>query len=90
MSLTQKRIEKLNTSGRYSDGHQLYLQVQKPTNKSWLFRYTFGARERIMGLGPLHTIDLEEARERARQAGKCCLTALTHWPCAQPKPRSAL
>jgi integrase len=73
MGLTQKRIEKLNTPGRYSDGHQLYLQVQSPTNKSWLFRYTFGGRERFMGLGPLHTIDLEEARERARQARKVLL-----------------
>jgi integrase len=73
VALTQKRIEKLNTPGRYSDGHQLYLQVQSPTNKSWLFRYTFNGRERFMGLGPLHTIDLEEARERARQARKALL-----------------
>jgi integrase len=47
--------------------------VQSRTNKSWLFRYTFGGRERFMGLGPLHTIDLEEARERARQARKALL-----------------
>jgi integrase len=73
MGLTQKRIEKLNAPGRYSDGHQLYLQVQSRTNKSWLFRYTFDGRERFMGLGPLHTIDLEEARERARQARKTLL-----------------
>jgi integrase len=73
MGLTQKRIEKLTAPGRYSDGHQLYLQVQSRTNKSWLFRYTFGGRERFMGLGPLHTIDLEEARERARQARKALL-----------------
>jgi integrase len=73
MGLTQKRIEKLKTPGRYSDGHQLYLQVQSPTNKSWLFRYTFDGRERFMGLGPLHTIGLEEARERARQARKTLL-----------------
>jgi integrase len=73
VGLTQKQIEKLNTPGRYRDGHQLYLQVQSPTNKSWLFRYTFGGRERFMGLGPLHTIDLEEARERARQARKTLL-----------------
>jgi integrase len=73
MSLTQKQIAKLNKPGRYSDGHQLYLQVQSPTNKSWLFRYTFGGRERFMGLGPLHTIDIEEARERARQARKTLL-----------------
>jgi integrase len=73
MGLTQKRIEKLTRRGRYSDGHQLYLQVQSPTNKSWLFRYTFDGRERFMGLGPLHTIGLEEARERARQARKTLL-----------------
>jgi integrase len=73
MGLTQKRIEKLKTPGRYSDAHQLYLQVQSPTNKSWLFRYTFDGRERFMGLGPLHTIGLEEARERARQARKTLL-----------------
>jgi integrase len=73
MGLTQKRIAKLNGPGRYSDGHQLYLQVQSPTNKSWLFRYTFDGRERFMGLGPLHTIDLEEARERARLARKTLL-----------------
>ncbi|MGB6448806.1 MAG: integrase arm-type DNA-binding domain-containing protein, partial [Xanthobacteraceae bacterium] len=73
MGLTQKRVEKLNTPGRYSDGHQLYLQVQSPTNKSWLFRYTFDGRERFMGLGPLHTIGLEEARERARLARKTLL-----------------
>jgi integrase len=73
VGLTQKRIEKLTRRGRYSDGHQLYLQVQSPTNKSWLFRYTFDGRERFMGLGPLHTIGLEEARERARQARKTLL-----------------
>jgi hypothetical protein len=73
VALTQKRIEKLTTPGRYSDGHGLYLQVQSRTNKSWLFRYTFNGRERFMGLGPLHTIDLEEARERARQARKALL-----------------
>jgi integrase len=73
VALTQKRIEKLTAPGRYGDGHGLYLQVQSRTNKSWLFRYTFNGRERFMGLGPLHTIDLEEARERARQARKALL-----------------
>jgi integrase len=73
VALTQKRIEKLTAPGRHGDGHGLYLQVQSRTNKSWLFRYTFNRRERFMGLGPLHTIELEEARERARQARKALL-----------------
>jgi integrase len=45
-----------------------YLQVRLGgTAKSWIFRYAFDGRERSMGLGPLHTIGLAEARERARQ-----------------------
>jgi integrase len=68
MGLTVKRIAKATTPGRYGDGHGLYLQVLSPTNRSWLLRYERNGRERFMGLGPLHTIDLMEARERARRA----------------------
>jgi integrase len=69
MALTTKRIAKLSKPGRYGDGHGLYLQVMSRTNRSWLLRYDRNGRgERWMGLGPLHTIDLAEARERARKA----------------------
>jgi integrase len=69
MALTTKSIAKLKKPGRYGDGHGLYLQVMSPTNRSWLLRYDRNGRgERWMGLGPLHTIDLNEARERARKA----------------------
>jgi integrase len=69
MTLTTKSIAKLKEPGRYGDGHGLYLQVLSPANRSWLFRYERNGRgERWMGLGPLHTIDLTEARERARKA----------------------
>jgi integrase len=68
MALTVKRIAKATKPGRYGDGHGLYLQVLSPTNRSWLLRYERDGRERWMGLGPLHTINLLEARERARRA----------------------
>jgi integrase len=76
MALTVKRIARLlKTAGRYSDGHGLYLQVPQAGQKkprgsraSWLFRYERDGRERWMGLGPLHTYSLDEARERARKA----------------------
>ena len=68
MALTVKRIAKLTAPGRYGDGHGLYLQVLAPTNRSWLLRYQRDGRERWLGLGPLHTVDLTEARERARKA----------------------
>jgi Arm DNA-binding domain len=66
--LTVKRIARL-TPGRYGDGHGLYLEVASATNRYWLFRYERNGRgERWMGLGPLHTVDLHEAREKARKA----------------------
>ena len=68
MPLTVKRVAKLRDAGRYLDGNGLYLQVLSPSNRSWLLRYERGGRERWMGLGPLHAFDLDEARERARQA----------------------
>ena len=37
---------------------------------SWLFRVTLAGRTREMGLGPLHTVSLAEARERARECRK--------------------
>src|SRR5271155_3288494 len=68
MALTTKRVAKLTEAGRYGDGHGLYLQVTPAGVRSWLLRYERAGRERWMGLGPLHTFTLEEARARARQA----------------------
>src|SRR5262249_9254527 len=53
--------------GYYGDGGGLYLQVSKAGTKTLSFRFSSpGGRRREMGLGPLHTIGLAEARERAR------------------------
>ena len=68
MGLTVKRIGRVKKPGRYGDGNGLYLQVTKDGVKSWLLRYARHGRERCMGLGPLHTVTLDEARERARLA----------------------
>jgi Phage integrase family/Arm DNA-binding domain len=47
--------------GLHPDGGGLYLQV-KGNSRSWLFR----TRKNWMGLGPTHTINIDEAREKAR------------------------
>jgi integrase len=55
-----------------ADGGNLYLQVTRARGadstlrRSWTFRYEIDGRRREMGLGPLHTIGLSEARDRAR------------------------
>ena len=42
----------------------MYLQIDANGNRSWIFRYGAQGR-RHHGVGPLHTISLQEARERA-------------------------
>ena len=74
MTLTALKVAKATKPGRYGDGHGLYLQVTKRGVKSWLLRYERGGRERWMGLGPLHTIALTDARELARQARQLLLS----------------
>jgi integrase len=57
----------------YGDGGNLWLSVTNDgAGKSWVFRWTVPGtrRERVMGLGPIHTVDLEEAREKAREYRK--------------------
>jgi integrase len=66
--LEPKDIEKHLEAGRYPDGAGLYLQVGPNGNKSWLLRFMRDGRAREMGLGPLHTVGLLEARKRARKA----------------------
>ena len=66
-------MAKRKTPGRYSDGHGLWLQVSPSGTKAWLFRYMINGQARHMGLGPLHTVNLAEARVRARQARQLIL-----------------
>jgi hypothetical protein len=66
MALTALKVARLKEPGRYADGLGLYLQITLSGVKSWILRYERAGRERWMGLGPLHTVSLKEARERAR------------------------
>jgi integrase len=60
--------------GWHCDGDGLYLQCTAGTdgavNRSWVYRYRAGDRERYMGLGPLAVVSLAEAREKALAARK--------------------
>ena len=77
------RVAQLKTPGRYGDGHGLYLRVAeypdrngKPTrSRNWVFRFERDGRERWMGLGPLNTLTLAEARSLARECRQLLLCA---------------
>src|SRR5436309_10568703 len=58
--------------GMYHDGGGLWLQV-RAGSRSWLFRYSRDKKAKVMGLGPLHTIGLADAREKAREARRLLL-----------------
>lgn len=64
--LDQATIKALTEPGRYGDGGGLWLQVDKGGARSWLFRYMLNGKARAMGLGPLHTVSLGQARAKAR------------------------
>ncbi|HSR81725.1 MAG TPA: integrase arm-type DNA-binding domain-containing protein [Hyphomicrobiaceae bacterium] len=71
--LTALKVAKLTKVGRYGDGGGLYLQVSTFGTKAWVFRFQIGGKPRTMGLGPLDTVSLAEARTRARQARQAIL-----------------
>src|SRR5215210_8423582 len=74
--LTAFSVERLVAPGRYSDGHGLNLQITDAGVKSWLFRYQLHGRERSMGLGPMHTVGLADARKAALEARRLLLNKI--------------
>jgi len=68
--LSALAVSRLKEPGMYADGGGLYLQISRSLTKSWIFRFSLNGRAREMGLGPLHTVSLLEARELALQARK--------------------
>ena len=66
--LSAASVRNASEPGLYADGHGLYLQVSSFETKAWVFRYMMDGGGRKMGLGPLHTVSLAEARKRAAEA----------------------
>jgi integrase len=68
--LTAVSIAALKKPGRHADGGNLYLTVSKTPSglsKHWTFMFTLDGKQREAGFGPIGTISLSEAREKARQ-----------------------
>jgi integrase len=67
--LTWGFVQKVTEAGVYGDGAGLWLQVRNEgAAKSWLFRWTDRRtkQDRNMGLGPVHTVDIAQARQNAK------------------------
>ena len=82
--LSPIKVRRLKAPGMYGDGRGLWLHVgpsaadspDAVAGKSWIFRYMLRGTAREMGLGPLHTIGLAEARQRAQAARHLCLDGI--------------
>src|SRR2546423_2402600 len=74
--LTALAVSHAKRRGYYGDGGGLFLQVSGSGAKSWVFRFKESGRLREMGLGPLHTIGLAEARQRAQESRRARLDGL--------------
>jgi integrase len=70
-ALTAREVATITEPGRYADGGNLYLKVDRTAagylSRHWSFLYTVpgGGRKREMGLGPAYDVGLKEARDRA-------------------------
>jgi integrase len=74
--LSAVEVKNATEKGMYHDGGGLYLQVGASGAKSWIFRFMLDGRAREMGLGPVHTIPLAEARKRATECRRMRLDGI--------------
>lgn len=66
--LTALAVQRANKQGMIGDGLGLYLQVGPNAAKSWILRFKRGGKSRYLGLGPVHTVSLAQARQKAADA----------------------
>jgi integrase len=74
--LTALAVEKTRTPGVYADGGGLYLRVTGQGTKSWFYRFMLDGKAHWMGLGPVHTIGLVEARDKATDCRRLLLEGI--------------
>ena len=63
--LSALQVQRLTRPGKYHDGGGLYFIVHPGGSRSWAFRYGRNGKS-WAGIGPLHTVGLAEARDRAK------------------------
>lgn len=64
-NLTATGIRNLTTPGKYGDGNGLFLVVAATGTKRWVQRITIRGKRCDLGLGPLSSVSLAEARDMA-------------------------
>lgn len=68
--LSPLQVKRLSQPGLHPDGGNLYLSVGPTGKKSWRIVYVRQGKRVELGIGPLGTVSLAQARERAAEARK--------------------
>lgn len=68
--LTTRFVQTIKAPGYHADGAGLYLVVDKQGSKRWAFIFQWHRKRKEMGLGPVITTSLAEARVKADDARK--------------------
>ncbi|MFV7433501.1 tyrosine-type recombinase/integrase [Pseudomonas shirazica] len=87
--LSALAVQKAKEPGYYGDGGGLWLQISKLGGKSWVFRYTRNGKTRDMGLGPVHTVSLSEARSKSLEHRKSLLEGIDPLEAKKAKQQEA-
>jgi hypothetical protein len=74
--LTALKVAGAKEAGLYGDGLGLYLKVDPGGSKSWVFRYKIRGRSRKLGVGPVHSVGLALARQKAGDARRLLLDGI--------------
>ncbi|ACK81183.1 tyrosine-type recombinase/integrase [Methylorubrum extorquens] len=66
--LSARTVQTLTEPGRHADGDGLYLVVDEGGGKRWAYLFRLAGKRREMGLGPLRSVSLAQARDLAGRA----------------------
>jgi len=83
MGLTAFAIERAKPQSKpfkLADGDGLHLLVTPSGGKLWRYRYRFGGRESMLGLGAFPAVSLANARSRRYEAKFTAASALGFVP----------
>ena len=70
------KVGSLKAKGLHADGGGLYLRITASGSKNWIYRYTLDGKLRDMGLGPLTSVPLAQARKAAAECRRQRLAGL--------------
>jgi integrase len=68
--LTPATVRALKKAGLHADGNGLYLKIDSSGAKRWIQRLTIGDKRRDIGMGPIATVSLADARDAALENRK--------------------